>query len=220
MQAERRRGETQSPASRRTVSCTRTQREQAIFRPAAGQRTGFCRHSHFLSSEFAVQAGRNAGTAESNQTRPHPRPRFFLRTIDAASVVFNTSHPLRPILRLHRAGFGPGARRIELAMPLQRPQLLESHSPRGPIQEEAVSPPVMPVDTDTTRIRIGLRAGLHRLVVYSGGPSTLSLSPPSNHAIEKQRHIRRTFHKQAAPVLLASGRAGRRCIKLPSVPFV
>jgi hypothetical protein len=44
----------------------------------------------------------------------------------AFSVVLETPHPSRPVGWLDVAGFGPGACRVELAMPLQCPQLFEA----------------------------------------------------------------------------------------------
>lgn len=62
------------------------------------------------------------------------------------SVVLEMPHPFGPIFRLHAAGLGPTIRRVELAMPLQGPQFLESDLPNRPIQEQAVYATIVAVD--------------------------------------------------------------------------
>ena len=54
------------------------------------------------------------------------------------SVVFEPSHPRRPVFRLDRAGFGPGSGGIVRAVPFEGPEFLQAHSPNGPTHEDAL----------------------------------------------------------------------------------
>ena len=72
----------------------------------------------------------------------------------AKSVIFEVSHPLRPVGRLDAARSGPVAGRIIPAVPFERPQLLEGHLARGPVGEETMLRPAVPVDTEPLHLVI------------------------------------------------------------------
>ena len=64
-------------------------------------------------------------------------------------IVFEASHPLGPVAGLDLAGSGPDVCRVELPMPLQRPQFLEPDLPdRAAIHKKTIYVPTVPVDAD------------------------------------------------------------------------
>ena len=56
------------------------------------------------------------------------RPEFLPQPL-AFLVVLKSSHPLRPVFRLHTAGFGPAVGRVVQPMPFQHPQLFKAYFP-------------------------------------------------------------------------------------------
>ena len=55
-----------------------------------------------------------------------------------SSILFESSHPLGPVLRLDSAGHGPGSGCVKFRMPLERPVLLYAHLSHRPVLKELV----------------------------------------------------------------------------------
>ena len=73
-------------------------------------------------------------------------PRDFL-------IYLKISHPLRPVFGMYTTSFGPGTSRVELAMPLKRPQLLESNLSDRPVHKQhIILTSHMPINTEDTHI--------------------------------------------------------------------
>ena len=70
---------------------------------------------------------------------------FTIEPIRVRLVIFQSAHPARPVFWPHPAGLRPGARCVELAMPLKGPQLLETYFADGPVHEEAIHKSVVTV---------------------------------------------------------------------------
>ena len=80
---------------------------------------------------------KNAGVSRSN-------------TSDSfALIVLEVSHPLGPVFGLGVAGSGPGACRVELAMPLQPPQFFETYFSQRRIQKKTVHVPIVSIHAET-----------------------------------------------------------------------
>ncbi len=60
-------------------------------------------------------------------------------------IILKSSHPIGPIFGQYSAGLRPGAGGVRTVVPFQCPQFLESDSPDGPIQEQAIDVPVVSV---------------------------------------------------------------------------
>ena len=69
-----------------------------------------------------------------------------------ALIVFEISHPLRPVFRLGAPGFGPKSCRVEFAMPLQRPQLFKAYFPHRWIHKETHHVPIVSIHTETPHL--------------------------------------------------------------------
>ena len=82
----------------------------------------------------------------------------ILRAQNHFSVVFEPSHPLRPVIGQDVARFGPGTPSIEVRMPFQRPQLLDADLAHGPVHEHGIDDPAVTVDTE----------GPHPVTAYRG----------------------------------------------------
>ena len=66
------------------------------------------------------------------------------------SVVFETSHPVRPVFGHDGPGGGPGVGRVESAMPLEPPQFLQANLVRGEVHEQDVNAAVMAICADAS----------------------------------------------------------------------
>ena len=65
---------------------------------------------------------------------------------DPTSIVLEASHPFGPVFALDTPGLGPRPGVIEVGAPIQGPEFLESDLAHGPVQEQSVDTPVVPVD--------------------------------------------------------------------------
>ena len=102
------------------------------------------------------------------------------------SVILKASHPFGPVARLHAASFGPGAANIEVAMPVERPQLFEPDLPDGPIQEGAVDRSAVPVQTNPPHFvaagEVFRRAVIQRRLILGERPDVVP------ETIEEERY--------------------------------
>ena len=64
----------------------------------------------------------------------------------APLVILKSPHPRGPVLGLHAPGLGPRPGRIEVGAPGQGPEFLESDLTYGPVQEQTVDTPLVPVE--------------------------------------------------------------------------
>ena len=92
-----------------------------------------------LARYFPFQVARRRGGNDVIRTKDTLRKRNVL------SVALEIPHPLGPVARLDPAGLAPGAVYGEPPMLLQRPQLLEPHTPDRPIREEHIGSGLVPV---------------------------------------------------------------------------
>lgn len=108
-------------------------------------------------------------------------------------IVFEISHPVRPVTSLNPACEGPKAVDVERSMPFELPQLLKVHISNRPIQEQAIYRAVVAVDAEvhhfifsgyplTIKLRRNNALGLG-VVILIEGPTT----PP--HSIGKNGYI-------------------------------
>ena len=63
---------------------------------------------------------------------------YPLYAIRHTLILFEILHPFGPVFGLGTAGKGPGAGRVELAVPLQGPQLFEPYSADGEVNRDCV----------------------------------------------------------------------------------
>ena len=71
------------------------------------------------------------------------------RTSDFFSlIVFKSSHPWGPVGRLNAAGCGPDTLNIEVAVPIERPKLLQIYLPHIKIQKDGIYGALVPVDAN------------------------------------------------------------------------
>ncbi len=115
------------------------------------------------------------------------------------SVVLKPSHPYRPVLGLDTAGFGPMACRVEMSMPFKLPQLFESELSYGPVGEQSVDKPIVPIKTEP--LHLVVVDGLHHLAVILRrvvGVVRPSIVPS---AIQEHRNVPCPFGIDRAPVL-------------------
>ena len=80
------------------------------------------------------------------------------------SIVLKASHPFGPVARLDLAGEGVWTARVEIPMPIERPEFLEPDFSDGPVQKHAVDRRSVPVQTDPPHL-IAAREVFRRAVV-------------------------------------------------------
>ena len=82
------------------------------------------------------------------------------------SVVSEAPHPLGPIFSVGVAGFGPDAVRVEVSMPLERPQFLEADPSHGKIQKHAVNVSVVSVEAESFHLQRAYPAVRYVTVIF------------------------------------------------------
>ncbi len=63
-------------------------------------------------------------------------------------IVLKSSHPLRPVGRLSAAGCRPDTLNIKVAVPIERPKLLQTYLPHIKIQKNGIYGAFVPVDAN------------------------------------------------------------------------
>jgi hypothetical protein len=102
------------------------------------------------------------------------------------SKILAVSQPFRPAIRLDAAGPGPQSRRVVSSMPLESPQLLESHFSDGEIHKDTVNPAAMPVHTYGICITEKTYSGIS---IFRRGRSILNETSIEPATVEDQRYF-------------------------------
>ena len=124
---------------------------------------------------------------------------FHFLDCDGALVVPESSHPLRPVFLNDAAGRSPVAGSVEVAMPFQSPQLLESDLPDRPIHKNAVNITFMPIDTEMRHPALPGHTRVHTIIIRRPIPAVRSAG--RHHAIQKKRYIAGIFNEYGLPAM-------------------
>jgi len=155
-------------------------------------------------------------------------------------VVFESAHPLGPVVGLDSSGFGPVPGDVETAAPLQRPELLQADLACGEVAEDGILESAVAVDADPLHLlgiggagndgrAVGRRvvvmgpcidpphAGKHRDIVSvldAGGAPVVGGGASAPHAVQARGDVAHPAVRPIAADVVVGGSEGAR---LPGV---
>lgn len=147
-----------------------------------------------LLLDSVIPLGRNSVLLVSRFSCP-PNPFTHLVAWRAWLVILKPSHPRGPVFNLDAASLGPRSSRIELPVPLERPEFLHTHVTDGRVHEEHVDRAIVTVDA----YGHGPRKGG---VQFLPGGRAIERACFDPGTIKEERYIGYPFDVARAPIIL------------------
>ena len=118
------------------------------------------------------------------------------------SIILTSSHPLRPVLWSDAAGVRPGPGAIELRVPVQRPQFLETNLPHGPIKKKTVDMSIVAIHAEILNA--------HEENAFSGWwwPLRVKRIRPRRHRIQQDGNVGAPPQRQHVQIKASTAQHG------------